>query len=245
MKNDPYIVAAFLKAQDRDQWTSADGTNPIVTISRQHGTEGEQIAMRTAEILTDLSHGRRPWIAIDKNMAEQVINHHHLPRDVASFLTEEQTGSIQDYINELFDVGVPAWTLVEKMTQTILHLAKIGHVVLLGRAAHLITAGFPRAAHVRIIGSFKRRVERIMAAKSCSRDVAEHEIKEVDGRRRKFVSTYFHVDLDDPGQFDLVFNADRISVEETAHLIAKLVDSPDFRKKEAHHFAELRHQVLG
>ena len=32
MKNDPYIVAAFLKAKDRDQWASADGTNPIVTI---------------------------------------------------------------------------------------------------------------------------------------------------------------------------------------------------------------------
>ena len=245
MKNDPYIVAAFLKAKDRDQWASADGTNPIVTISRQHGTAGDLIALRTAEILTDLSHGQRPWMAIDHTFAQQVINDHRLPREVAKFLTEEQTGSIQDYINAFWGIGVPAHTIVEKMNQTLLHLAKIGHVVLLGRAAHLATAGFPRAAHVRIIGSFDRRVERIMAANKGSWDEAAHEIREVDEKRRKFVATYFHADLNDPQGFDLIFNADRISAEESAHLIAQLVDSPDFRKKEATHHVELRHLVLG
>src|ERR1700722_15295886 len=48
MKNDPYVVAAFLKAKEAEKW-AADGTNPIVTISRQVGALGEEIALRTSE----------------------------------------------------------------------------------------------------------------------------------------------------------------------------------------------------
>lgn len=244
MKNDPYIVAAFLKAQDRDQGTS-DGTRPIVTLSRQHGTSGELIAVRTAEILTEMSHGKHPWIAVDKDIAEHVINDHHLPREIAGFLTGEQTASIENYIEGVLGISVPYKTIMEKMTQTMIHLAKIGHVVLVGRAAHVVTAGFPRAAHIRIMASLEHRVERIMESKNCSRDDAAAEIRDVDDYRRHFVAKHFKVDLDDPTQYDLVFNVDRISVEEAARLIAHLVSSPDFRKKEASQLVELRHQVLG
>jgi len=43
----------------------------------------------------------------------------------------------------------------------------------------------------------------------------------------------------------MIFNTDRVSVEESAQLIAHLVSSPDFRLKEARKLVELRHQVLG
>jgi len=56
MKNDPYIIAGFLEAIERENW-KADGTNPIVTISRQMGADGEAIALRTVELLTEMIHG--------------------------------------------------------------------------------------------------------------------------------------------------------------------------------------------
>jgi cytidylate kinase len=79
----------------------------------------------------------------------------------------------------------------------------------------------------------------------CSRDEAAAEVRKVDNQRRHFVSTYFHSDLDDATRYDLVFNTDRVSVEESARLIAQLVSSPDFREKEARKLVELRHHVLG
>ena len=243
MKNDPYIVAAFLKAQD--QGASADGTNPIVTISRQHGTPSELIAVRTAEILTEMSHGQHPWIAVNKDIAERVISDHHLPRQTAHFLTGEHTVSIEDYVEGLLGISVSREKVVEKMVQTLIHLARLGHVVFVGRAAHVVTARFPRAAHIRLIGSFERRVERVMESNGCSRDEAAYEIREVDEKRRTFTAKHFGVDLDDPTHFDLIFNTDRMSAEEAARLIAHLVASPDFRKKEASQLVELRHQVLG
>lgn len=244
MKNDPYIIASFLKARDRENWPS-DGTNPIVTISRQRGAGGDKVAMKTAEVLTGMSHGRSPWIVVDKNIAERVIDDHHLPSQISQFLTEEQTVSIEDHIEGMFGISVPRWTIVEKMTQTIIHLANIGHVIFVGRTAHAVTAGFPRAAHIRIIGSLDRRIERVIEDKKCSRDEAINEIEQVEHNRNKFARTHFNVDLNDASKYDLVFNTDRVSVDEAARLIAELVSSPDFRKEKAEQFADLRHSVLG
>jgi cytidylate kinase len=244
MKNDPYIIAGFLEANERENW-KADGTNPIVTLARQMGAEGEAIALRTAEILTELSHGKHPWIVVDKNIAETVIEDHHLPNRIKRFFTEEQALSIEEHVEGILGISVPGKTMIEKMTQTIIRLARIGHVIFVGRAAYLITAKFPRAVHVRIIGSFDRRVERLAESKKCSWDAAAAEVKNGDEQRRHFISHYFHNDVCDPANYDMVFNTDRISVEESAHLIAHLVSSPDFRGEKARQLVDLRQQVLG
>ena len=244
MKNDPYIVTAFLKAKEREKW-AADGTNPVITISRQMGAEGEAIAYRTGEILTEMSQGSQPWVVVDKDLGARVIEDHHLPKQISRFFTDEQTLSIEEHIEGILGISVPGAKMIENMVRTVVQLARIGQVILVGRAAHLITAKFPRAVHVRIIGSFERRVERIAERQQCSWNEAASEVRTVDNQRRHFVSTYFHADSADTQHFDMIFNTDRISVEECARLIAQLVSSPDFRKEKALKLQELRHQVLG
>lgn len=244
MKNDPYIIAGFLEANERENW-KADGTNPVVTISRQTGADGGAIALRTVELLTAMSHGKHPWIVVDKNIAEAVIEDHHLPNRIKRFFTDEQTLSIEEHIEGILGISVPGKTMIENMTQTIVRLARIGHVVFVGRAACLITAKFPRAVHVRIIGSFDRRVERVAESKHCSWDAAAAEVRHGDEQRSHFISHYFHADANDPTHYDMTFNTDRVSAEEAAHLIAHMVSSPDFRLEKARQLMDLRHQVLG
>lgn len=244
MINDPYVVATFLESKEHANWV-ADGTNPVVTISRQHGAGGDEIAMRTAQILTERSNGKHPWVVIDKEIAEKVINDHHLPKRIANFLSAEEATSIEGHIEGMLGISVPYKELLGKMADTMVRVAKLGHVVLVGRGAHVVTAHFPRAVHVRVIGSFDQRVERLMKEKNISRDHAAADITETDENRRHFVAKHFKSDLDDPTKYDMVFNTDRISTEEAARLIAHLVSSPDFRTDKAKHLVELRHQVLG
>ncbi len=244
MKNDPIIVAAFLKAMERDQW-AADGTNPLVTLSRQRGALGEKIALRTAEILTEKSHGKRPWIVVDRDIAERVAQDHQLPGQIQKFFTEEQTLSIEEHLEGILGIRAPGATMIEKLVETVIRLARIGHVIFVGRAAHLVTANFPRAVHVHVIGSLEKRVERVMKEKGVSRDEALDEVRHVDHQRSHFVSTYFHARLEDETYYDLTFNTDRVSVEEAAHLIAHLVSSPNFREPLVTKLRELRQQVLG
>ncbi len=135
--------------------------------------------------------------------------------------------------------------MIEKMMETMIHLARIGHIIFVGRAAHLITAKYPRAVHVRVVGSLEARARRVAASKGALWDETMAEVKKVDYQRKHFISTYFHVDLDDPTLYDMIFNTDRISVEEAARLIAHLVSAPDFRTTRVEKLRELRHQVLG
>jgi cytidylate kinase len=84
-----------------------------------------------------------------------------------------------------------------------------------------------------------------MDSKKCTWDEAATEVRAVDEQRRHFVSTWFHSDLNDAERYDMVFNTDRITVEEGAHLIAHLVSSPGFRDRDAQKLRELRERVLG
>jgi cytidylate kinase len=245
MKNDPFIVAAFLKAGARDNWGGADGTRPMVTVSSQRGSAGGVIAKRVAEVLTERSRGHQPWIFVDRNIAGRVMEEHRVSRSVARYLSEEEVTSIEDHVVDLLGLNVAHSTALAKMTETIVRLARMGHVVFVGRAAHVIAAKFPRAVHVRVIGSFARRLERVMEETGCSSRDAATEIRRVDEARRDFVATNFHVDLEDTAKYDLWINTDRVSVEEAAQLVARLVSSPNFRDKEARKLTELRHEVLG
>ena len=233
-----------LNAKQRDN-RLADGTSPLVTISRQRGAEGSAIGTRTAEILTEMGRDAHPWIALDKELAEHVIEDHHLPKRISSFFTDEQTLSIEQHLEGIWGISVTSATMIEKMTRTMVRLARLGHIVFVGRAAHVITAKFPRAVHVRIIGSFDRRVERVAESRQCSREKAAEEVRMIDKQRRHFVSSYFNSDTDDAEQYDMVLNTDRISVEEGARVIAQLISSPHFREQEARKLRELRRQVLG
>jgi cytidylate kinase len=245
MKNDPSVVAAFLKARERERWKRSDGTNPLVTISRQLGSDGDAIAFRVAERLTALSFGNEPWLVVDKTIAQRVIDDHHLPKRISEFLTNEQEVTIQDHIEGLFGISVPRETIIEKMTNTMLKLANIGHVVLVGRASHIVTQGFPRAVHVRIIGSVEKRAVRLMAERGCSREVAEELIRHGDWNSQSFVKTHFHADLDNMLRYDMVFNTDRVPVEDASRMISELISSPDFRREESQHMRELREKVIG
>ena len=244
MKNESYILATYLDAKQRDN-SVADGTRPLVTISRQRGAEGGAIAFRAAEILSQMSGGAYPWVVVDKDIAERVIEDHHLPKRISRFFTDEQALSMDEQVQGLLGISVPRRTMIENMTRTIVRLARLGHVIFVGRAAHVITAKFPCAVHVRIIGSFDRRVQRVVESKKCRWDEAAADVREVDEQRRRFVSTCFHSDLNDPENYDMIFNTDRISVEEGAQMIAHLVSSPDFRGQHARKLRELRERVLG
>jgi len=244
MKNDPIIIASFLEAMEREDW-SADGTRPVVTLSRQIGALGEEIARRAAEILTERSHGKHPWILVDKDIAERVMEHHHLPERIKSFFTEEQRVSIEEHLHGLLGFSTADTTMIANMTETMIRLARLGHVIFIGRGAHVIMAGFPRAVHVRVVGSLERRAQRVAEQRGLSPHDALAEVRRVDHQRSQFVSTYFHSHLDDATKFDMVFNTDRVSVEEAAELIAHLVQSPKFREPLATKLRELRQQVLG
>jgi hypothetical protein len=107
---------------------------PFVTISRQAGAYGTTIAQMLAEYLVKQDRRKNsPWIVFDHELLKKVTEEHDFPETIAPYLSESAITEIDDILEELFGLHPAKSYLVHKMSETILHLANVGHVILVGR----------------------------------------------------------------------------------------------------------------
>lgn len=212
-----------LKSPAPDARAGARDTGKLaITISRQTGTGGLAIAQNLAAYLQ--KHGPRrdkPWTVFDKNLVEEVLKQHNLPKELAAYLSEERTSELQDMVEEVLGLHPSSWVLVRRVTETILSLAELGNVILVGRGANFVTGCLEHVFHVRMIGTLEKRIERLRQFEQVSAKTARKLIEEGDETRRRYLRKYFKKDIDDPLHYDLVLNTDRISDESAMHLIAE------------------------
>jgi cytidylate kinase len=202
---------------------SAD-IRPAVTISRQTGSGGHSVAEKLAAYLQARSPKNAcPWTVFDRNLVEKVLEDHNLPARLAQFMPEDRKSAIEDALEEVLGLHPPTSTLVPKIAETILHLAELGHVILLGRGANVITATLANVFHVRLVGSLEKRAEHVQQTHQISRKAALAFIAKEDLGRRRYLDRYFKKDIDDPTLYDLVINTDRISYAEAAQMIGEAV----------------------
>jgi Cytidylate kinase-like family len=202
-----------------------------VTLSRQTGAGGHTVAELLLEYLQARnSDGQRPWTVFDRNLVEEALEEHHLSKRLAKFMPEDRTTEMSDTMDELFGLHPPSWTLVQQTAETILHLAERGNVILVGRGAHVITARKPYMFHVRLVGSLRTRVARIVQDRQVSPLAALDFIRQEDRGRRRYLRKYFNQNIDDPLLYHLVINTDFVSIEEAARMIGEAVlGRPDLK----------------
>ena len=220
--------ATYMDAQSRSA-TSPSGRKiqtrlPFVTLSREMGAGAVTLGEETAAYLQSRARATdAPWTVFDRNLMKKVLEEHHLPTNLAAFLPEDRVSEIQSAIRELFGLHPPLATMFQQMTKTILGLAEMGHVVLVGRGANLITAHLEGGFHVRLVGSPERRIERVMVHYQLSRKEAAGFMKKGDAARKAFVKKFFDAEPSDPLHYHLVVNTDRIPTSEAAQLIGEIV----------------------
>lgn len=193
-----------------------------VTISRQTGSGGHSVAEQLARLLQERSPGNgRAWTIFDRNLVEKVLEDHHLPKRLAQFMPEDRVSEMRDTIDELFGLHPASWTLVRQTSETILRLADLGNVILIGRGASVITSKLSYVFHVRLVGALERRVENVMEASKLTRKAALELISQEDRGRERYVRKHFEADISNALLYDVVINTDRIPLERAAHLIAE------------------------
>lgn len=198
----------------------------VITVSRQAGAGSHVVAEDLISRLQSRATGTsRPWMIFDRNLVERVLEDHDLPARLAKFMPEDRVSEMSDTLDALFGLHPSAWTLVRKTADTILHLAELGNIVVIGRGANIITSKLDFAFHVRLVGSPTKRVEHVRAYKHLSLQEAIEYVRDRDLGRRRYVKKYFAKDIDDPLLYHLVINTDLVSFEEAARLIAEAVSA--------------------
>ncbi|MCX6897528.1 MAG: cytidylate kinase-like family protein [Verrucomicrobia bacterium] len=213
------------KRAERVAWERREKESlPVVTISRQAGAGGFTLAQKLAQYLQQ--HDQRaacPWTVFDKQLVQKVLEDHKLAGSVARFMPENKYSEIRDTVEELLGLHPARWTLVEKTSETVLHLAQMGNAVLVGRGANVIIGFVPNAVHVRLIGSVEKRVRTCQEYYNFSPEQAAEYVKQTDQGRIHYLRHHFDKNIDDPSLYHLVINTDVITPDEAAAIIGKLV----------------------
>lgn len=191
-----------------------------ITISRQAGCGAAEVAERLTERLKNHDAAApAPWTVFDRNLIEQVLKDHNLPAHFSKHLPEDRVFEIQDVIDELFGLHPPTWTIMEYTKETILRLTRLGHVILIGRGAHMITANMPGVFHVRLIASPADRIEHAQRCYEMTLTEAREFVAREDKGRARYLKKYFEVEADDPLNYHLVINTSKVSYDAAADLI--------------------------
>jgi cytidylate kinase len=149
---------------------------------------------------------------------EKVLEDHHLPKRLAQFMPEDHVSDISDAMDELFGLHPSSWTLVEQTAETILRLAELGNVILIGRGANVVTAKLDYVFHVRLVASVDKRAEYLQDLQKISRKTALEMIRREDRGRARYLSKHYGADINDPLSYHLVINTERVGYEHAARI---------------------------
>jgi cytidylate kinase len=183
---------------------------PVITISRQLGSLGTQVAREAAAIL----EYRLVW------------------RDLIN-LSALRAGAPCTALAVIDDLGLLGISLSKKevrafrkaLRQVMEELYAEGNVVIVGRAGQTILHGKPGVLHVRVVASTALRAERIAVRHNVSLKNAAAQIEASDKNRRKFLKRLFKEDWDDPQLYDLLINTTHLDASQSARIVAQAVSS--------------------
>lgn len=198
---------------------------PLITVTRQYGAGGSQVAELVARTLG--------WTVIDNEFVEEVARRAGLSSAEVAQREERAPGLLERLARtlaaaspELFitesavsDVERDEKTIV-RMSERIIHeAAAIGRVVLVGRGAQAILALHPDALHIYLVASKPWRMKLAVDRLGVDPAKVEKELDETDRRRDQYTKTYYNRTRADPTNYDLVLNAERLGLEGAAELV--------------------------
>lgn len=196
----------------------------IITISRQFGAGGSEVARRVAEGLG--------WRVVDNELIDRVARRTGLPpEEVAQ--REERAPSFIERLGralarsapELFPappekVPEPEEAILVRVTETVVEeLAAEGRVVLVGRAAPAVLRREHDAMHVKLVAPVALRLRTAIERLGVDPKEAEKVLQETDGNRARYLKQHYGRDWEDTTNFHMVLNTGALGLDEAAALI--------------------------
>jgi cytidylate kinase len=201
---------------------------PVITVARQHGARGTELARRLAEELgLDL---------FDREIIHRIAESSHLSERVVTSLDEKNRELLTDWLAAVAsrDYLSPAEYRYH-LTRVVGAVVHQGGAIIIGRGAHLIL-GPGQALRVLVVAPLELRVRNIMQSESLSDRDARRRIQVVEADRRAFLMKHFHAEFAAPAEFDLVLNPEVLGMEGCVGCVrSALATLPARRTRDALH----------
>ncbi len=170
---------------------------PVITISRQMGSLGDEVAS-----------------ALSRKLGWELITRDLLMERFFPDIKPEQRTSLAEsakfYLSEYKD----GRSFKEVLTESLLSMAEKESAVLLGFGSQLMFSDNEDALHIRIIASDSTRLSRIEKQFHLPETSAQTLLSSTDRKHKRFVSHVFGKDSADLSLYHLILNTDHLSVDE-------------------------------
>lgn len=182
----------------------------IVTISRQVGSYGDEIATTVAEQMGLKLVGRQ-----ELHKMAQACDPDYRDACVA-YEAEHGPG----FFERLFFDRPAQCSLFESMT---FEQASRGDVVIVGRGAQIVLREFPGVFRLRVVAPVDIRVGRVMERTGLTRDGAIDFVRRYDLERDSLIRAVFASNPDDWEFYDLILNTAHYTCQGAAQLVVEAV----------------------
>ena len=180
----------------------------ILTLSRQLGCGGDQIAKAVAQSLK--------WTYMDHAIVNRAAREAGAPEVALA------------HIDELGLLGLRPSpqqhrAYLNRIETLVRELASEGNVVIAGCAGQVILANHPQALHVQIVAPFEIRIVRLMEQDGISETAAMKRLLKSDKQRARYLKRNYGVDWLDPNLYDVLINTAKVTHETAVSCISQLM----------------------
>ncbi len=201
-----------------------------VTVSREYGSGGGEIAARLARKLG--------WQLVDHGVIEQAARELDVYETEVEKHDEEYVESrlsrilnrIQHLATSLPTPGAALGSALpppatetrayqDTLRQIITAATNTGHVVIVGRGGQSLLADRRDVLHVRVVAPLDRRVAYVARREGLPMDAARTRVQAKDRARGRYMQTQYHCQHEDPHLYDLVIDTAVLNLDNAVDLI--------------------------
>jgi CMP/dCMP kinase len=198
---------------------------PVITVARQYGSLGDEIARDVSERL-----GLR---LVGQDIMSEVAQRLGIPEGRLTVGDERDSGMVSELVRTMRNlypatiapaqaehaIDVDESALLQVMRQIIWEVARGNRAVIVGRGASFVLESNPEVLHVLLVASVQSRIERVMALENMTRQQAAQRVKSADASRARYIRHYYRTNWLDVAHYDLVLNSAHFSQRAATDLI--------------------------
>jgi len=193
---------------------------PVITISRLPGAGGTALAQKLSE---KLKIGY-----FDHEIVEAIAKNAKVSKSVVETLDEEDRSILDDWIAVL-DTRRRLWTdeYFNHLKNVIGTIGAHGYAVILGRGAGFI---LPEKVCLRvlIVAPLETRLRNVVKDFGMSTEEARKKVMKTESDRLAFIKKYFHTDMKEPENYDLIINTENISIDMAVKIVSEVYNKREW-----------------
>ncbi|MBE5854007.1 MAG: cytidylate kinase-like family protein [Lachnospiraceae bacterium] len=205
--------------------------NTIITIGRQYGSGGREIAKMVAEKYGIPYYDKEllTRAAKESGFCEEMLASHD-ERPTNSFLYNLVMDTYSFGYNSSF-VDVPiSQKIFLAQFDTIKKIASEGPCVIVGRCADYALSEFDNCVHVFIHSDEEHKIKRIMERNQVSEKEAKEMMVKKDKQRQSYYNYYSSKKWGRADTYDLTINSGKLGLQGTVDLITQYIDDVEKNK---------------